>query len=392
MTASPQWRFLAVLALPAGLALTVWSLSAWSLSAWSLSPWSISGATHLNPTFFIALAPLLSIHLALPLLDALFGDDASPAQAGAQHPLNAVLPMLCLPAWLAVLLASAQASLVIGGATWWALAASAGATGGIVAINVGHELIHRPTRLQRLIGGLLLSSVGYGVFKVEHVRGHHLRVATPEDGASAPRGEGLWHFVPRSVVSTFGHAWTLESQRLARRYPSSTAGSTWRRVAGNEALAWILVSLMFAMAIGLSLGIEAILFWALASAFAILELEIINYIEHYGLQRQRKADGRYEAVEPRHSWNANTALVNAFLLNLQRHSDHHAHGAKPYVALGSVSSAPQMPAGYGAMVMLALVPPLWRSVMDARLDRYQESTVAQTTGAETSAAEDRAGS
>ena len=119
MSASPQWRFLAVLALPAGLALTVWSLS-----AWSLSPWSISGAADLSPTFFIALTPLLSIHLALPLLDALFGDDASPAQAGAQHPLNAVLPMLCLPAWLAVLLASTQASLAIGGATWWALAAS----------------------------------------------------------------------------------------------------------------------------------------------------------------------------------------------------------------------------------------------------------------------------
>ncbi len=390
MTSSPQWRFLAVLALPAGLAITVWSLSTGSLSA--LSIW---GAAGLSTTFFIALAPLLSIHLALPLLDALFGDDASPAQVGAQHPLNAVLPMLCLPAWLAVLLASAQASLVIEGATWWALAASAGATGGIVAINVGHELIHRPTRLQRLIGGLLLSSVGYGVFKVEHVRGHHLRVATPEDGASAPRGEGLWHFVPRSVVSTFCHAWSLESQRLARRYPSGTAGSTWRRVAGNEALAWILVSLLFAIAISLTLGIEAALFWVLASAFAILELEIINYIEHYGLQRRRKADGRYEAVEPRHSWNANTALVNAFLLNLQRHSDHHAHGAKPYVGLGSVGSAPQMPAGYGAMVMLALVPALWRSVMDPRLDQYQEkyqdSTGAETNGAKTSAPDGGAG-
>jgi alkane 1-monooxygenase len=376
MRAPPQWRFLAVLALPAGLALT----------AWSLSVSSISGAADLSPTCFIALAPLLSIHLALPLLDALFGDDASPAQAGAQHPLNALLPMLCLPAWLAVLLASAQASLVIGGPTWWALAASAGATGAIVAINVGHELIHRPTRAQRLVGGMLLSSVGYGVFKVEHVRGHHLRVATPEDGASAPRGEGLWHFVPRSVVSTFGHAWTLESQRLARRYPSTTVGATWRRVAGNEALAWILVSLLLAIAIGLTLGIEAVMFWGAASAFAILELEIINYIEHYGLQRSRNAEGRYEAVEPHHSWNANTALVNAFLLNLQRHSDHHTHGAKPYVGLSSVSSAPRMPAGYGAMVMLALVPPLWRSVMDKRLDQYQESN-----GAGRSAPEGRAG-
>lgn len=391
MRAPPQWRFLAVLALPAGLALTLWLLSTWPLTSWSLSVLSTSAAADLSPTFFIALVPLLSIHLALPLLDALYGDDASAAQAAAQHPLNAVLPMLCLPAWLAVLIASTQTSLVVGGATWWALAASAGATGGIVAINVGHELIHRPTRLQRLIGGMLLSSVGYGVFKVEHVRGHHLRVATPEDGASARRGEGLWHFVQRSVISTFGHAWTLESQRLTRRYPLATVGSTVRRVAGNEALAWILVSLLLAIAIGLTLGIEAVMFWGVASAFAILELEIINYIEHYGLQRRRNAEGRYEAVEPHHSWNANTALVNAFLLNLQRHSDHHAHGAKPYVGLSSVSSAPQMPAGYGAMVMLALVPPLWRSVMDARLDQYQESTGADMIGAEASAPEGRAG-
>jgi alkane 1-monooxygenase len=369
MSASPQWRFLAVLLLPAGMALTVWLLT---ISPLTTGPMT-TGPMTFGSTFWIALAPLLSIHLALPLLDALVGDDASPAQSGTPHLLNTLLPMVCLPAWLAVLIASCQASLAIEGMTWWALAASAGATGGIVAINVGHELIHRPTRLQRLIGGLLLSSVGYGVFKVEHVRGHHLRVATPEDGASARRGEGLWHFVPRSVISTFGHALTIESLRMARQHPATHPASRLRRIAGNEALAWIAVSLMLAMAIGLSFGIDAVMFWLLTCAVAILELEIINYIEHYGLQRQRQADGRYEAVEPRHSWNANTALVNAFLLNLQRHSDHHRHGAKPYVGLSSMAAAPQMPAGYGAMVMLALVPPLWRTVMDRCLDRYLES-------------------
>ena len=373
MTASPQWRFLAVLLLPAGMALSVWSLSVWPLAMQLETFDTPSGAATIGGMFWIALAPLLSIHLALPLLDAFVGNDASPAQSGAPHPLNTLLPMACLPAWLAVLLASCQASLAIEGPTWWALAASAGATGGIVAINVGHELIHRPTRLQRLIGGLLLSSVGYGVFKVEHVRGHHLRVATPEDGASAQRGEGLWHFVPRSVISTFGHALAIESVRMARQHPATKPASRLRRIAGNEALAWIAVSLMLAVAIGLTLGMDAVTFWMVASAVAILELEIINYIEHYGLERKRQADGRYEAVEPRHSWNANTALVNAFLLNLQRHSDHHRHGAKPYVGLSSMSTAPQMPAGYGAMVMLALVPPLWRAVMDRRLDRYLES-------------------
>jgi alkane 1-monooxygenase len=374
MSGSPQWRFLAVLLLPAGMALTVWSLTMWPPASRPLTSWlSTSWLTTFGGTFWIALAPLLSIHLVLPFLDAFVGDDASPAQSGVPHPLNTLLPMVCLPAWLAVLVASCQASPAIEGVTWWALAASAGATGGIVAINVGHELIHRSTRLQRFIGGLLLSSVGYGVFKVEHVRGHHLRVATPEDGASARRGEGLWHFVPRSVISTFGHALAIESSRMSRQHPATDPASQLRRLLGNEALAWIAVSLMLAIAIGLTLGIDAVAFWMVTSAVAILELEIINYIEHYGLQRKRQADGRYEAVEPRHSWNANTALVNAFLLNLQRHSDHHRHGAKPYVGLSSMNAAPQMPAGYGAMVMLALVPPLWRAVMDRRLDRYLAS-------------------
>jgi alkane 1-monooxygenase len=160
---------------------------------------------------------------------------------------------------------------------------------------------------------------------------------------------------------------------MSRQHPATDPAAQLRRLVGNEALAWIAVSLMLAIAIGLTLGIDAVAFWMVTSAVAILELEIINYIEHYGLQRKRQADGRYEAVEPRHSWNANTALVNAFLLNLQRHSDHHRHGAKPYVGLSSMIDAPQMPAGYGAMVMLALVPPLWRAVMDRRLDRYLES-------------------
>jgi alkane 1-monooxygenase len=283
MSGSPQWRFLAVLLLPAGMALTVWSLMMWPPAS---SPLQYGGM------FWIALAPLLSIHLVLPLLDAFVGEDPSPAQSGSPHLLNTLLPMACLPAWLAVLFASCQASVAIEGPTWWALAASAGATGGIVAINVGHELIHRSTRLQRLIGGLLLSSVGYGVFKVEHVRGHHLRVATPEDGASAQRGEGLWHFVPRSVISTFGHALAIESSRMSRQHPATDPASRLRRIAGNEALAWIAVSLVLAIAIGLTLGFGAVTFWMVTSAVAILELEIINYIEHYGLQRKRQADGQ----------------------------------------------------------------------------------------------------
>jgi alkane 1-monooxygenase len=314
--------------------------------------------------------PFLAIHLVVPLLDAWIGADGSPAAAGRPHPVNRALPVACLPAWLAAFALCAWAATGLDGWAWWGLAASAGATGGIVAINVGHELVHRAMRAERAAGGLLLASVGYGPFKVEHVRGHHLRVATPEDGATARRAEGLWAFVPRSVTATFVHAWRLESARVAAAYP---AAGPVARALRNEALGWTLAGLGYAAALGVAFGAAALAFWTIASAIAVFELEVVNYVEHYGLERARRPDGRYEPVDERHSWNADTAVVNAFLLNLQRHSDHHAHGGTPYVGLSSAPAAPQLPAGYGTMVLLALAPPLWRAVMDPRLERWRSA-------------------
>ena len=132
---------------------------------------------------------------------------------------------------------------------------------------------------------------------------------------------------------------------------------------------WAIASAAIATAVGALWGPSAVGFWAAVAAIAIFELEVVNYVEHYGLARARRADGRWEPVDARHSWNANSTVLNAVLFNLQRHSDHHAHGGRPYVSLDSVAHAPQLPAGYGAMVLLALVPPAWRAVMHPRLDR-----------------------
>jgi alkane 1-monooxygenase len=346
-----QARFAVVLLLPLGLA------------AQSIALASVPGA----PAWH-AWLPFLAIHALVPLLDAWVGADGRPAAPGRPHPLNRALPLACLPAWLAAFALAAWAAGGLDGWAWWGLAASAGATGGIVAINVGHELVHRSARGERAVGGLLLASVGYGPFKVEHVRGHHLRVATPEDGATARRGEGLWAFVPRSVAATFVHGWRLDAARIAAAHPGAGPLS---RALRNETLAWTLAALAFGATLGLAFGAAAAAFWAVASTIAVLELEVVNYVEHYGLERARRPDGRWEPVDERHSWNADTAVVNAFLLNLQRHSHHHAHGGTPYVALSSAPHAPQLPAGYGAMVLLALVPPAWRAVMDPRLDRWR---------------------
>ena len=333
-----------VLLVPLGVAHSVWLLS----------------QGHPVP-FWVPWMPFVFIHGLIPALDAIVGDDRSSPRQGAPHALSRWVLWACLPVWLAVLLAGAHRAADLDGLTLLGLMVSCGAAGGIVAINVAHELIHRTSKFDRAIGGGLLATVAYGAFKVEHVRGHHLRVATPDDTATAQRGEGLWRFMLRSMFGTYQHALAIDA---ARKHP--------------ETLAWTALTVALWMAVGLGWGATAFAFMVAVALLSIVELEVVNYIEHYGLQRARLADGRYEPVMAHHSWNANTTVVNAFLLNLQRHSDHHAHAGKPFTALQTEPSAPQLPAGYGAMVLLAWVPPLWRAVMDPRLDRYLHGSVRNT--------------
>ena len=301
-------------------------------------------------TAWVAWQVFFAVHGLIPLLDLLLGQDHSAPRRGRPHRMTQLVLLACLPAWMGVLLGGAAISGGLDTLAWWGLALSCGATGGIVAINVGHELIHRTSRLDRTVGGLLLASVGYGAFKVEHVRGHHLRVATNEDPATARQGESLWAFVPRSVLGTLRHALQIDAARGRR-----------------ETLGWSALTVLLWITVAAVWGIGALVFVWVASAVAIIELEVVNYIEHYGLQRTRLSDGRYEPVDHRHSWNANSTLINAFLLNLQRHADHHAHAGKPHTALRSEPDAPQLPAGYGAMVLIAWIPPLWRAIMDPRI-------------------------
>lgn len=305
---------------------------------------------------WVAWGPFIAIHAFIPLLDVLIGQDHSPPRAGEPHRISRWVLWVCLPAWVVALLFAASLSAGLAPAAWWGLMLSCGAAGGIVAINVAHELIHRRDPLERALGGALLASVAYGAFKVEHVRGHHLRVATADDPASARAGESLWRFIPRSMVGTVSHALAIDAER-----------------GRPETIAWTLLTLALWCGVFLIWDASALALVAGAGLVAIIELETVNYIEHYGLVRRPMADGRPEPVTAGHAWNANTALVNGFLLNLQRHSDHHMHAGKPFTALSSLEEAPQLPAGYGAMVLLAWVPVAWRAVMDPRLARYLDA-------------------
>jgi alkane 1-monooxygenase len=243
------------------------------------------------------------------------------------------------------------------------LALTMGMVSGI-AINTAHELGHKRASLEKWLSKVALAQSGYGHFFIEHNRGHHVRVATPEDPASARLGESFWAFLPRTVSGSLSSAWGIERARLDRM-----GHSAWS-IHNDILQAW-------AMTVGL-FAVLAIVFGPVVLPYLILQavlgfslLEVVNYLEHYGLMRQRKDDGRYERCRAEHSWNSNNVASNVLLYHLQRHSDHHANPTRRYQALRHVEEAPQLPTGYAGMIVLAWFPPIWRWVMDRRLlDHY----------------------
>jgi alkane 1-monooxygenase len=228
-----------------------------------------------------------------------------------------------------------------------------------IAIANAHELGHKKEVVERWLAKTVLAPSGYGHFVTEHNRGHHVRVATPEDPASSRLGESFWAFWPRTVVGGFRSSWRLEKARLER-----DGSSPW--TPRNDVLnAWALSALLAAGLVG-GFGLD-LLPWLLVQAVVGFSLlEVVNYLEHYGLLRQKVGD-RYERTQPRHSWNANNVASNVFLYHLQRHSDHHANPMRRYQSLRHMEEAPQLPTGYAAMILLAVFPPVWRRVMDPRV-------------------------
>ncbi|WP_067673673.1 alkane 1-monooxygenase [Nocardia miyunensis] len=247
------------------------------------------------------------------------------------------------------------------------LALTLGIVSGI-GINTAHELGHRAEHLERRLAKIALAQSGYGHFYVEHNRGHHVRVATPEDPASARFGESLWEFLPRSIFGGLRSALSLERERLSRK------GKRWFSWHNNLLQAWSLSAVLFGGMI-LAYGFVIIPFLALQAVIGIGLLETVNYLEHYGLLRARRPDGRYARCSARDSWNSDRLVTNVLLFHLQRHSDHHANPGRRYQTLRSPEKAPQLPYGYATMLVLAIVPPLWRAVMDHRVLAHYDGDI-----------------
>jgi alkane 1-monooxygenase len=314
--------------------------------------------------FFWFFGPLL-VFVAFPILDIAIGLDPT-------NPPDSVLKWLEQDRyyrWCTYLFIPVQyAGLVFACWIWSSgdlsllenlgLAMTMGVVGGI-AINTAHELGHKRDGTERWLSRVALAQTGYGHFFIEHNRGHHVRVATPEDPASSRLGESFWAFLPRTVRGSLVSAWGIECARLDRM-----GKSHW--TLRNDVLgAWAMTVLLFAVLVAV-FGF-VVLPYLLIQALGFTLLEVVNYLEHYGLLRQKREDGRYERCLPEHSWNSNNVASNVLLYHLQRHSDHHANPTRRYQALRHVDEAPQLPTGYAGMIVLAWVPPLWRRVMDPRL-------------------------
>lgn len=231
---------------------------------------------------------------------------------------------------------------------------------GVLGINVAHELGHRPKAYERAMAKTLLASSLYMHFYIEHNKGHHRNVGTSVDGATARRNEMLYVFWIRTIVQSFRSAWQITAKELGRKKVR-----VWS--IHNELLRMIAIQLAICMSIGLLFSWMVLVYFVGAAFMGILLLETVNYIEHYGLYRNKINEFRYEDVEPRHSWNSDHALGRLVLFELTRHSDHHYEPAKHYQLLDSMSGASQLPAGYPAMMLLSLFPPAWFAVMNGRL-------------------------
>lgn len=320
-------------------------------------------AMHYLPAAMAAAIPLVVMFVLLPVFDTLIGHES--INLPAKHFTwieRRLLPLLCLPCQAGMLWWGIPYGIALPWAASLLWFLSMGVIGGIVAINVAHELIHRRSRLDRCAGGLLLSLVNYAGFKVEHLRSHHIYVATPKDASTARLNQSAYHFILVSLWQNPRRAWRLESTRLQRQGLSAWH---WR----NELLWWHGISLALALLAVSLWGGYGLLAYLAQGVLAAATLEVINYVEHYGLMRQ-KIDGRYEPPNEHHSWNSDYFLSNAILLQLQRHADHHAHPLRDFPYLRHRETAPQLPLGYAAMFVLALLPPLWKRVMNPRVQEY----------------------
>ncbi len=324
---------------------------------------------------WMLLVPLVFIYVVIPLLDFVFSTDSSnPSEQEVpqleQSKYYDWILYLMLPIHFFVFYYLVQYMVSQPLALWMqaVLLLTLGIFGGL-AVNLGHELGHKKNQLDKNLAKLALSSGAYGHFNIEHNAGHHRDVATPEDTASARLGENVYQFALREYPGGIKRAWAIETKRLARK------NLPWYALDNQILHSYALTVLIYAF-MTWQLGWAALLILLLHAPIVWWQLTSANYIEHYGLLRQKDSQGKYERCEPWHSWNSNHLISNLVLFHLQRHSDHHANPSRHYQSLRHFPTAPQLPAGYMGMFLLAYFPPLWYRVMDKKLMKMHKNDLS----------------
>lgn len=319
-----------------------------------------------NNTWILTYGALM-LYVIVPALDVILGQDTNnpPESAVAELendlyyriivysyvPLQLLTTVSCI--YLAVQANTTITQIVL-------LTLTAGGINGI-GIVVGHELGHKTRLFDQWMAKIGLSTCVYGHFFVEHNWGHHVNVATPEDPASSRLGESFWEFLPRTVFGSLKSAQHIEGKRLER-----LGKSKWS-LSNHNLQTWIISAILFAV-MTIWLGWFALALLIAQAIFGFSLLEVVNYLEHYGLLREKNPrTGRYVPCNPQHSWNSNNILTNLFIYQLQRHSDHHANPHRSYQALRHFDESPQLPSGYATMILVAYIPWLWFKVMDKRV-------------------------
>ena len=311
-------------------------------------------------------APLVFLYLVVPFMDWALGSDTN-------NPPEEIVPLLeqdiyyRLLTWLTVplhFLVLITVAWFVGTqelSVWSVLvvALTAGAFSGL-GVNTAHELGHKKPAIERTLAKIALAVPAYGHFCIEHNRGHHCDVATTDDPASSRMGESIYKFMLREIPGAFLRGWSAEKERLAR-----LGKGPW--CLHNDILQSYALSVVLQGSLIVAFGAIMIPFLAIHNVWAWFQLTSANYIEHYGLLREKLANGRYEPTQPHHSWNANYVFSNIALFHLERHSDHHANPTRRYQSLRNFDDIPELPNGYFGMYWAAYIPWLWYRVMDKRV-------------------------
>lgn len=309
----------------------------------------------------------------LPTLDAIVPQDLAnpPAEAPLREERRSAFTWILL-AYVPVQFAVMAYVLWVASGTplpWYerlGLVLTLGLANGAIGFTLAHELIHRTSRLEFAFGQVLLLGLAYPHYAVEHVRCHHRHVCTPKDPATARFGENFHLFWPRSVAGQAASAWRMEAERLAK-----IGRPTWSW--DNFLIKMIGLNLVLLVALTLWLGPLGLGLFLVNWVTSVVLLEGANYCQHYGLERREIAPGRYEPQSPRHAWDTYGRFTNYFIVELGRHADHHGQPGRPYQNLRVETGNPRLPASYGAMILLAQIPPLWFRVMNPRVLAWRDA-------------------